>query len=399
MNKLWTASFLSACVGNFLLFFAFYLLIPIFPLYLIDTFDASKSLVGLVLSSYTLAALFVRPVAGFLLDLFPRKPQYLIAFLLFVLTFIGYPLVTTVNLFLIIRILHGTSFGFVTTAGNSLVVDILPASRRGEGLGFFGVANNLAMVVGPMTSLLMHEKEMDYKLIFYLSIISGLLGFVFASMIKVHKPFESNKERIRGFDRFFLFKGFKAGVSLLLTGIPYGMFTTYLAIYGKELGIDVGLGLFFSLLAVGLVFSRLFSGKMVDRGKLNKAIEYGLFISVTGLFLLASLHRLNDYNHLLVNVLFLVIPVILGLGYGLIFPAFNTLFVNLAPNNRRATASSTFMTSWDLGVGTGLILGGQFADSNGGLPLAFLVGALLSLFSFVYFVKSAGPHFLRNKLR
>ena len=81
MERLWTASFLSACAGNFLLFFAFYLLIPIFPLYLIDTFDASKSLVGLVLSSYTLAALLIRPFSGFLLDLFRRKPQYLIAFL------------------------------------------------------------------------------------------------------------------------------------------------------------------------------------------------------------------------------------------------------------------------------------------------------------------------------
>ena len=81
------------------------------------------------------------------------------------------------------------------------------------------------------------------------------------------------------------------------------------------------------------------------------------------------------------------------------FPAYNTLFVNLAPNNRRATASSTFMTSWDLGVGTGLILGGRFADSEGGLSLAYMVGAFLIAFSYIYFVKSAGPHFLRNKLR
>jgi predicted MFS family arabinose efflux permease len=81
------------------------------------------------------------------------------------------------------------------------------------------------------------------------------------------------------------------------------------------------------------------------------------------------------------------------------FPAYNTLFVNLAPNNRRATASSTFMTSWDLGVGMGLVLGGQLADSGGGLPLAFLMGAMLIMFSYVYFLKSAGPHFTRNKLR
>jgi MFS family permease len=117
------------------------------------------------------------------------------------------------------------------------------------------------------------------------------------------------------------------------------------------------------------------------------------------MFLLASLQRINMYNHTTVIVLFFLIPVILGLGYGLIFPASNTLFVNLAPNNRRATASSTFLISWDLGLGSGFILGGWLADSVGGLSLAFLVGALLLLFSFVYFTKSVEPHFQRNKLR
>jgi MFS family permease len=398
MEKLWTPNFLTACAGNFLLFFAFYLLIPIFPLYLIDEFQASKSMVGIVLASYTLAALLVRPVSGFLLDLFRRKPQYLLAFLAFVLTFISYPLATSINLFLFFRILHGISFGFVTTAGNSLVVDILPASRRGEGLGFFGVANNMAMVVGPMTSLFMHEKY-EYDVIFYLAIASGLLGFIFATLISVKKPFEQKEVQPISFDRFFLFKGFKAGVTHLLTGIPYGMFITYLAIYGRELGIQSGIGLFFSLLAVGMITSRLFSGKMVDRGKLNNAIETGLLVSMVGMFLLASLQRMTGVSDLLVNVLFFIIPVILGFGYGMTFPAYNTLFVNLAPNNRRATASSTFMTSWDLGVGLGLVLGGQFADSEGGLPLAFLIGSLMILFSYIYFHKSAGPHFLKNKLR
>lgn len=398
MEKLWTPNFLAACAGNFLLFFAFYLLIPIFPLYLIDEFNTSKSLVGVVLASYTLAALLIRPVSGFLLDLFRRKPQYLLAFLAFVLTFISYPLATSINLFLIFRILHGASFGYVTTAGNSLVVDILPASRRGEGLGFFGVANNLAMVVGPMTGLLMHERY-NYDIIFYLAIATGLLGFVFAMFIKVEKPFEPKEIQPIGFDRFFLFKGFKAGFTLLLIGIPYGMFITYLAIYGQELGIKSGIGLFFSLLAAGMITSRLFSGKMVDHGKLNKAIEIGLIVSTIGMIMLASLQRMTAFSDSLVNVLFFVIPVILGFGYGMTFPAYNTLFVNLAPNNRRATASSTFMTSWDIGVGLGLVLGGRLADSNGGLPLAFLMGSLMILFSYIYFLKSAGPHFLRNKLR
>lgn len=398
MGKLWTRSFISANIGNFLLFFAFYQLIPIFPLYLIEEFGTSKSLVGIVLASYTLAALLIRPLSGFVLDMLPRKPQYLLAFLVFVLTFISYPLVKTISLFLIFRILHGFAFGYVTTAGNSLVVDILPAERRGEGLGYFGVSNNLAMVIGPMTGLMLLEKY-NFDKAFYLSIITGIVGFIFATMIKAPKQTTPRERLPLAFDRFFLFKGFNAGLTLLLMGVPYGMFITYLAIYGKELGITTGLGLFFSLLAIGLIASRLFSGKLVDRGLLNQTILSGLIVTVVGMFLLAALDSIGQFSFQLTNILFFVVPVILGFGYGLVFPAYNTLFVNLAPNNRRATASSTFMTSWDIGIGIGLVLGGRLADSQGGLPMAFLIGAFLLLFSYVFYLKIAGPHYTKNKLR
>jgi len=224
-DKLWTQSFISACIGNFLLFFAFYLLVPIFPLYLIEQFHTSKSMVGVILSSYTVAALLIRPFAGFVLDMVYRKPIYLVAYLLFALTFVGYPLANLIGLFLFFRILHGFTFGFVTTAGNSLIVDIMPASRRGEGLGYFGVANNLAMAIGPMTSLLMRDYY-SFDVIFYTAIGSGLLGFLFALTIKSKNMSDRTVKQPIVFDRFFLFKGFNAGWSLLLMGIPYGMVVT-----------------------------------------------------------------------------------------------------------------------------------------------------------------------------
>lgn len=398
MDRLWTFNFVRACLANFLLFFAFYLLIPVFPLYLIDTFGASKSTIGIVLSSYTVAALLIRPFSGFVLDMAQRKPLYLVAFFIFVMTFVSYPLALTTGMFMLFRILHGFAFGFVTTAGNSLVVDILPASRRGEGLGFFGVANNLAMVVGPMTGLIM-QSRIGYPVIFYTAIASGMVGFAFAVSIKV-LPIVIIREKIPlALDRFFLVKGTQAGITLMLTGIPYGMFITYLAVYGKELDIKTDTGLFFSVLAIGLIGSRLFSGKMVDRGLLTRAIEYGLLISVAGMLLLAGLQKLMIMNPSVAEILFLIIPLILGIGYGFTFPAYNTLFMNLAPHNRRATASSTFMTSWDIGVGIGLITGGSLGDSEGGLSLAFGVGGLLIVLSYALFYFIAGPHFNKYKLR
>lgn len=394
-DKLWTASFINASIGNFLLFFAFYLLVPIFPLYLIEKYDSSKSMVGIVLSSYTLAALFIRPFAGFLLDLLYRRPLYIISYFLFILTFIGYPLAHVLGMFLFVRILHGFTFGFLTTAGNSLIIDIMPASRRGEGLGYFGVANNLAMAIGPMAGLLMHERY-SFDSIFYMAIGAGFVGFIFANTIKVENMSKRRNKEPLAFDRFFLFKGLNAGFSLLLMGMPYGMAVTYVAIYGKEIGLTSSVGLFFSLMSLGLVTSRLIGGKYVDKGKVVTVIGWGTFLCLIGFILLSTLMLFD--NLLIINILFYIISIIIGFGYGMIFPAYNALFVQLAPHNRRATASSTYMTSWDVGIGLGLVLGGVIADKAGSLGFSFIVGALAITVSLLFFIRIASPHYLKNRL-
>ena len=402
-HRLWTGSFVAACVGNFFLFFAFYLLLPVMPLYLIDVFKASNSLVGNILSCYTVAALVIRPFSGFILDRFRRKPIYLVAYLSFIFVFVGYAEATLISLIIFMRILHGLTFGLVTTAGNTVIIDVMPSERRGEGLGYFGVANNLAMATGPMISLFMIE-HYSYLFVFYFAVGMGLVGFCFANMIrmpqKLQTPVLSEEPppvNYHSYDRFFLVKGIWAGICLMLLAIPYGMTTSYISIYGKELGIQSSMGVFFSLMAVGLIGSRLFSGKLVDRGYLTHVISWGALICSIGFFILASLKQLEIQTLLVAG--FYLVPLLLGVGYGMMFPAYNTLFVNLAPNNRRATASSTYLTSWDIGIGTGLILGGRVSDSNGGLPLAYLVGAVAATVSFLLFVKIASPHFLRNKLR
>jgi len=399
-DKLWTASFISICVANFMLFFAFYLLLPILPLYLMENFQASKSLVGIILSSYTIAALLIRPIAGFLLDMFQRRPIYLLAYFLFSLCFIGYPLANFLNFFLFLRVVHGLCFGMVSTAGNSFVIDIMPSSRRGEGLGYFGIANNLAMSIGPMISLFLHDYS-TYQMIFYTAIVSSLAGFVVASTVKTKKPtiqsIKKGKEAIV-LDRFFLIKGTHAGICLMLMGIPYGMLTTYIAIYGKEIGMYSGMGMFFTLMAIGLIFSRFFAGRMVDKGHLLKVITIGTIICTISIFVLPTLKDLFLFQQRFSMILFNAVAVFLGLGYGMLFPAYNTLFVNLAPHNRRATASSTFLTTWDVGIGLGLIIGGKLGDTRGGLPLSFLVGGIIAVISIVYFIKITIPHYEKNKL-
>jgi len=375
----------------------FYLLLPILPLYLIDTFHSSKSEVGVVLACYTVAALAVRPFSAYLADRFNRKPLYLLAYAFFVVVFISYPLMELLLLFALMRVLHGFAFGMVTTAGNTLIVDILPSSRRGEGLGYFGIANNLAMAIGPMVGLMLHESTGSFDIIFYSALTSGVLGFLFASQIITPQKLKTVNEPL-SLDRFLLIKGLRAGFCLLLMAIPYGITTSYVALYAQEAHLMGSMGLFFSLMAAGMMISRTFSGTMVDKGKIPQVITYGNIIVSIAFFLFAALGPYSKNNIEIASTMLYLVAVLLGVGYGMIFPAYNTLFVNLAPNSRRATASSTYLTSWDVGIGFGLAFGGSLAEMSG-FPFTFFIGALLVMVSTIVFVTIATPHYTRNKLR
>ena len=133
-EKLWTHSFCAVAAGNFLLFFAFYLLLPVLPMYLSEAFAASRSTAGFILSSYTITALMIRPFAGYMVDTFPRKKLLLICYFTFLLFFGGYLLAGTLLLFAIIRAGHGIAFGLLTVSNSTVAIDVMPSSRRGEGI-------------------------------------------------------------------------------------------------------------------------------------------------------------------------------------------------------------------------------------------------------------------------
>lgn len=356
-----------------------------------------KSMIGFVLSCYTLAALCIRPFAGYFLDTFARRPLYLVAYFIFAAIFAGYMFATVLTLFIALRVVHGLAFGMVTVAGNTILIDILPSSRRGEGVGYYGLANNIAMSFGPMIGLFMHE-SVTYDVIFLCALLSCGLGILMAYMVKTpYKP-PVKREPI-SLDRFFLVKGTLAGISLLLLSIPYGMTTTYVAMYADEIGIDVNSGLYFTFMAIGLAVSRLFSGRQVDKGRVTLVISLGMYLAAISFFLLAALKNLMAWNHVFTSYLYIGIALSQGVAFGTMFPAFNTLFVNLAPNNQRGTATSTYLTSWDVGIGIGLMVGGSIAQRLGGFEYAYLFGACLTVISTLFFLFKAGPHFNRNKLR
>lgn len=396
-DRLVTPSYCFILAANFLLYFGFWLLIPVLPFYLSEVFSAGNSTIGIILSCYTVAALCIRPFSGYFLDSFARKPLYLMAYFIFMTMFAGYIIAGSLTLFILFRIIQGVSFGMVTVGGNTVVIDIMPSSRRGEGLGYYGLSNNIAMAVGPMSGLFLHDAGMSFTTIFCCSLGSCIAGFVCASLVKTpYKP-PVKREPI-SLDRFILLKGIPAGISLLLLSIPYGMTTNYVAMYAKQIGINATTGFFFTFMAIGMAISRIFSGKIVDRGKITQVISAGLYLVVFSFFLLSACVYLISWNNMLCTVVFFAVALLLGVGFGIMFPAYNTLFVNLAPNSQRGTATSTYLTSWDVGIGIGMLTGGYIAEVST-FDKAYLFGACLTIVSMLYFNGKVALHYHKNKLR
>lgn len=396
-SKLVTPSFCYILGAAFLLYFSFYLILPVLAFYIQEEFTSDKTMIGIVLSCYTIACLCIRPFSGFLLDTFARRPIYLISYILFIGIFGGYIIAAALSIFIFLRIVQGLAFGMVTVAGNTIVIDILPSEKRGEGLGYYGLANNIAMSIGPMIGLFMHNR-CSYTAIFSCAMIAGIVGLGLATLVRT--PYKAPVRRMPvSLDRFFLKKGIWAGISLLLLSIPYGMTTTYVAMYAEEIGLDVNSGLYFTFMALGLGVSRLFSGKQVDKGRITKVIALGMCMAVITFFALSSLKDITRWNEYVGSYCYICIALAQGLAFGTMFPAFNTLFVNLAYHNQRGTATSTYLTSWDVGIGFGLLAGGNIAQVFGGFEYAYLLGAFLTIISTLFFISVAGSHFNREKLR
>lgn len=391
MEKLWNADYLKVWTANFMIFFSFMIVTPLLPLYMSEVFDASKDTIGIVLSGYTLAALVVRPFSGYLVDSFPRKMVLLASYFLFFAMFAGYLLAGTLTLFAVVRTLHGGPMGAVTVANSTSAIDVLPPSRRAEGIGYYGLSNNLATSIAPTVGLLIYDYFTGgYHLIFTVALVVAGVGLFINSL--VHFP---EKEIIRNreplsLDRFFLVKGWRESIVVICFASSYGVISTYLAIYGKEeLGMMAGTGLWFFILSIGLILSRIIGARSLRQGKVSENASHGICLSLFGYLLFAALHNAVGYYGA---------AIVIGLGNGHLWPAMQTMFINLAHNNQRGTANSTMLTSWDAGMGLGVI-GGGFLAEHFGYTSAFWGAWIINLCAVLLFFAAVRQHFSKNKLR
>ena len=402
MERLWNANYIKVMAANFSLFFAFYVLTPLLPLYLSETFDATKDVIGLVLSGYTITALIVRPFSGYVVDSFPRKQVLMVCFAAFAIFFAGYLAASTLLLFTIVRTLHGGPFGALTVANSTVAIDVLPSSRRNEGIGYYGLSNNLAMAIAPTIGIFIYHETHSFELLFWLALIVATGGLIVDATVHVPKT-KSQKPKTISLDRFFLLRGWLLGINMVAFGFCFGVLSNYLAIYGKEaMGITGGTGTYFLLCSVGLILSRLQGGKALREGRLTFNAGSGMLISLVGYTIFILMPTLNQlsilHSQLSIFIGYYGSALLIGLGNGHMWPAFQNMMINMASHNERGTANSTILVSWDVGMGLGILLGGIIAEHLG-YGAAFWTVAVVNGMGVLLFFLRTRQYFLTNRQR
>jgi len=346
--------------ANFMLFFAFYVLTPLLPLYLSEHFGATKDVIGLVLSGYTITALLFRPFSGYVVDSFPRKMVLMVSFGVFAIFFAGYLAASTLLMFTIVRTLHGGPFGALTVANSTVAIDVLPSSRRTEGIGYYGLSNNLAMAIAPTIGIFIYQLTNSFEVLFWLALIVATTGWLIDSTVKLAKKEIIREKSTLSLDRFFLTRGWLLGLNMVAFGFSFGVLSNYLAIYGKEvMGITGGTGTYFMLCSVGLILSRLQGSKALREGRVTHNAATGMVISLVGYTLFILMPTLAQS---LMFIGYYGSALLIGLGNGHMWPAFQNMTINVATNKQRGTANSTILISWDIGMGLGILVGGIVAE-------------------------------------
>ena len=372
MERLWTKNYIMLTITALLLFSGFYLLMPTLPMF-IKQLGGSESQVGFIIGAFTISAVIIRPIVGGLMDRYGRRIFIISGLLFFAITMYFYNWVTGIIFLVALRILHGISWAIATTSIGTAVTDVIPESRRGEGMGWYGLAMTLGMALGPILGLWV-AKSFSFHYLFLLCTALALIAFMLAFSTKIPAIQHTQKKPISFFEKSVL----PIAIVTFFLSFTFGGITTFLPLFAAKIQVDVGI--FFLVYAATLTVIRPLAGKISDKYGEGAIIVPALFTLIVALLVLTFTK----------GIVGLVITGILyGIGFGSAQPALQVAILKLAPPEKMGVANATFLTAFDLGIGLGSIILG-FVLQLMGYKMLFIVCAasgFISLLIFVLFVK------------
>ncbi|NUF31151.1 MFS transporter [Acinetobacter oleivorans] len=350
-EKLWNHSFILCILNNLFLFIYYYALLTILPLYILKELSGSISQAGLALTLFLISSIAIRPFAGLIIDRLGEKNALRGSALLFVFLAFGYLWVNQLWILLLIRFLHGIWFSILTTVTVPIVNEFIPEQRKGEGMGYFVMSTNLAVVFGPMIALATVRYTSFYNLFILLTLIV-CLGLVFCFLIPVsslkNKPLVQTTRKITLND-IIERRVVPIGVIALFVAMAYSSIMSFISIYSENKNLLTATSIFFIIFAISMIIARPWVGYSYDKRGANSVVYPSFILFAIGLFLVSQMQTQWEYWFA---------AALIGAGYGSLFPIFQTMAIQTVEKKRIGYAVSTFFTLFDLGMAIGSVLVG-----------------------------------------
>ncbi|RID85245.1 MFS transporter [Peribacillus asahii] len=372
-EKIWTRDFILICLANFFVFLGFQMTLPTIPLF-VESLGGNDRLIGVVVGIFTFSALLIRPFAGQLLETKGRRFVFLAGLTIFILTIGAFGFTTSLILLFAIRVIQGIGWGYSTTASGTIATDLIPAKRRGEGMGYYGLSGNVALAIGPSLGLIL-VNMISFKELFLICGLLGAIAWISASTIRYKKaePMAIAAKTTKW--NLYEKSSLQPSILIFFISVTFGGISTFLPLYADQRGVT-GIQWYFFIFAAALMTTRIFAGQLYDKHG-HKAI----YIPSTILISIAMLLLAWMPN----NIVLYIAAICYGLGFGALQPALQAWSVEKAAANRKGMANATYFSFFDLGIGFGAILFGQigyFLDYRS----IYITAALSVLLSIVIYI-------------
>ncbi len=367
---LWSRDFILITVISMFTFLGFQMLFPTLPIYA-KILGGNDTHAGLVIGFFTFSAVLVRPLAGYALDAYGRKALFFLGLFIFLIAVVAYMWTPTILALLLVRFIHGFGWGLTSTASSTVAADIIPKSRMGEGMGYYGLSATLSMALAPALGLYLIS-HYSFKLMFILSTLMVLIAIILAFRIN-YLPVSLPKQKFNIIEK----EALRPSIVIFFITMTYGAVVTFLALYSIELGIS-NIGIFFTVYAVTLALTRPVAGRLSDRSSFNIVVIPGIILIMIAMLLLSNATNL---------LWFIIAAIVYGAGFGAVQPSLQALAILSTSPDKRGGANATFFTGFDLGIGLSSIMWGIIAQAIGysALYLCAIFPAVLGLLFYIFY--------------
>lgn len=368
-EPLWTKNFIIVSLINFLVILIFYQLMVTIAEYAVDEYHTATSTAGLVSSIFIIGSLIGRLITGRGIVSLGSKKTFKIGLVLFTLTTLAYFIANNLAVLIGLRLLHGISSGVISTATGTVIAQIIPASRRGEGIGYFSMSAVLATAIGPFIGILLLQSFEQFSAIFVFNTI--LVVICIATSFFLNMDSVSNKvstghapDETKGFSvaSYIEQKAVPISFIALLAGFAYSGIMSFLSFYMAEIDLVEAGSLFFLVYSISILLTRPITGPLMDRKGANIVVYPALILFAAGMVL---------FSEASTGVMLLVSACIIGIGYGNFNSIAQALAIKGVEPRRMGLATSTYYILYDIGLGAGPFLLGALVPLMGYRSLFF----------------------------